>query len=74
MILYLKMKIRVLELGLVTVVAVLSWLFMFSVECYFGFGVELKEVPHFSNDKPPFPDHLPDNMFWFLQVWPISVV
>lgn len=59
------MRIRVLEIVLVITVALLSWLFMFSLEHYFG-GVEGETV--LPENKPPFPDHLADNIFWFLQV------
>ena len=60
------MKIRLVEVALVTSVALLSWFFMFSLECYFGNG---KDTGSRLNDKvPPFPDDKADNVFWFLQV------
>lgn len=60
------MKIRVLELGLVAVVALFSWLLMFALECYYGVGVE--KMRRFPTNEPPFPDHNADNILWFLQV------
>ena len=63
-----KIRIRVLELGLVTFIAVLSWFVMFCLECYyFGADKELQKV-HSKGNQPPFPDHLADNVFWLLQV------
>lgn len=59
------MKIRILEVVLVVTVALLSWLFMFSLEHYFG---DWEDKSVHSENKPPFPDHLADNIFWFLQV------
>lgn len=60
------MKIRLVEVVLVTVVALISWFFMFSLECYFGNGMDIRS--HSLNKVPPFPDDRADNVFWFLQV------
>ena len=61
------MKFRVLELVFVTTVAFLSWISMFSLECYFGNSGIIAEIQSERN-SPPFPDHHSDNIFWFVQV------
>ena len=60
------MKVRITEVFLVSVVALLSWFFMFCLECYIGtdYARDIKE----SKISPPFPDDRTQNLFWFLQV------
>lgn len=66
------MRIRLAELSFVSVVAFMSWLFIFSLECYFRDGTVNNDdvYPH---SHPPFPDHLSHNLFWFLQVSGYSI-
>ena len=62
------MKLRISEVLLVSVVAFLSWFFMFCFDCYIGIGTEYAQDIRESKISPPFPDDRIQNLFWFLQV------
>lgn len=54
---------------LICIVAFVSWLYVFSMECYIGHDMDnMASNFHPRSHSPPYPDSQFNNIFWFLQV------